>query len=50
MVLGHEIAGVIDRVGRDVPTLSTGTRVCVPFNFADGTCPACRAGKAKPVR
>lgn len=45
MVLGHEIAGVIDRVGSNVTSLKAGMRVCVPFNFADGTCPACRAGK-----
>ena len=45
ITLGHEIGGVIERVGSQVTSLQPGMRVCVPFNFADGTCPYCRRGK-----
>ena len=45
ITLGHEIGGVVERVGSQVSKLKPGTRVCVPFNFADGTCPYCRRGK-----
>ena len=44
ITLGHEIGGVVERVGSAVPNLRPGMRVCVPFNFADGTCPYCRRG------
>ena len=44
ITLGHEIGGVIERVGADVVDLRPGMRVCVPFNFADGDCPYCRKG------
>lgn len=45
ITLGHEIGGVIERVGSQVSSLKPGMRVCVPFNFADGTCPYCKRGK-----
>ncbi|MBB3971844.1 alcohol dehydrogenase catalytic domain-containing protein [Hansschlegelia beijingensis] len=44
IVLGHEIGGVVERVGANVRHLKPGTRVCVPFNYADGDCPYCRKG------
>ena len=44
ITLGHEIGGVIERVGSDVSKLKPGMKVCVPFNFADGTCEYCRKG------
>jgi propanol-preferring alcohol dehydrogenase len=44
MVLGHEIGGVVERVGSKVPNLKPGMRVCVPFNFACGHCPYCLKG------
>jgi propanol-preferring alcohol dehydrogenase len=44
ITLGHEIGGVVERVGSDVSHLKPGPRVCVPFNFADGECPYCRKG------
>ena len=44
IVLGHEIGGIVERVGADVTDLKPGMRVCVPFNFADGDCPYCRRG------
>ena len=45
ITLGHEIGGVVERVGSEVANLKPGMKVCVPFNFADGTCPYCRRGK-----
>ncbi len=44
IVLGHEIGGVVERVGSGVSNLKPGMRVFVPFNFADGDCPYCRKG------
>ncbi len=44
LVLGHEICGVVDKVGPSVEGLSVGTRVCVPFNMACGHCPYCLRG------
>jgi alcohol dehydrogenase len=43
-VLGHEPAGRVVEVGREVDRLARGDRVAVPFNVGDGTCPACRSG------
>jgi len=44
-VLGHEPVGIVREVGADVETVAEGDRVVVPFNLADGTCPACRSGR-----
>jgi D-arabinose 1-dehydrogenase-like Zn-dependent alcohol dehydrogenase len=44
MVLGHEIAGVLEKVGSNVTNLRVGQRVCVPFNFACGHCTYCHKG------
>jgi threonine dehydrogenase-like Zn-dependent dehydrogenase len=43
-VIGHELIGVIDKVGDDVKTLKPGDFVIAPFTFNDGTCPNCLAG------
>lgn len=42
--LGHEIGGVVERLGSKVSALPVGTRVTVPFNFACGGCRYCRKG------
>ena len=44
IVLGHEIGGVVERIGSGVKGLTVGTRVCVPFNMACGHCPYCLKG------
>ncbi len=55
-VLGHETAGVIERVGDGVPALSPGDRVFVHHHAPCGTCKRCARGDAvlcadwKPVR
>ncbi|MER7203932.1 alcohol dehydrogenase [Streptomyces sp. CB01635] len=43
-VPGHELAGVIEAVGVDVPDRRPGDRVTVPFVCACGTCASCAAG------
>ena len=42
--IGHEFIGVVEDVGAEVSTLSTGEFVIAPFAFSDGTCPHCRHG------
>lgn len=43
-VPGHELAGVVEAVGRDVVNRRPGDRVTVPFVCACGRCSACAAG------
>ncbi|WP_321345390.1 zinc-dependent alcohol dehydrogenase family protein [Breoghania sp.] len=43
-VPGHELAGTIAAVGRDVSRWKVGDRVTVPFVCGCGTCPECHAG------
>lgn len=44
-VPGHEIAGVVEEVGRDVTKFRPGDRVTVPFIAGCGRCPPCAAGQ-----
>lgn len=43
-VPGHELAGVIEVVGKDVARWKTGDRVTLPFVCGCGTCPQCESG------
>jgi D-arabinose 1-dehydrogenase-like Zn-dependent alcohol dehydrogenase len=43
-ILGHEFAGVIEEVGKDVKKVKTGTRVVVPLAQCCGQCEDCRTG------
>ena len=43
-VPGHELAGVIEAVGRSVANWSIGDRVTVPFVSGCGKCPECQTG------
>ena len=43
-VPGHELAGVIEAVGKDVKNWNVGERVTVPFISGCGSCPECHAG------
>lgn len=44
-VPGHELAGVVAAVGKDVANWSVGDRVTVPFICGCGVCPDCHAGE-----
>ena len=44
-VPGHELAGVVARVGREVTRWKVGDRVTVPFAVGCGKCRECAAGK-----
>lgn len=41
---GHELAGVVEAVGRDVRNWKVGDRVTVPFVGGCGSCPQCHTG------
>lgn len=43
-VPGHELAGVVEEVGRDVRRWAAGDRVTVPFVSGCGRCPPCLSG------
>ncbi|WP_414833120.1 zinc-dependent alcohol dehydrogenase family protein [Afifella sp. YEN Y35] len=43
-VPGHELAGVVAAVGRDVTRWKVGDKVTVPFICGCGSCPECAAG------
>jgi L-iditol 2-dehydrogenase len=45
LTLGHEIAGVIAEVGRDVRNYKQGMRVAVAPNYGCGVCDECVAGR-----
>jgi D-arabinose 1-dehydrogenase-like Zn-dependent alcohol dehydrogenase len=44
MTLGHEVAGVIEKVGADVTSHQTGDRVCLHYNVTCGDCYPCSTG------
>ncbi len=45
LILGHEAAGTVSRIGEDVENLSEGDRVLVPAVLSCGMCPNCRTGR-----
>lgn len=44
LVMGHEIMGVIEKLGDDVKLLKKGDRVVLPFNIGCGICKNCIKG------
>lgn len=44
LTLGHEVAGVVERVGAEVQSPRVGDRVCVHYLISCGGCPACGRG------
>ena len=49
-VPGHEFAGLVREVGRDVRRFAAGERVTAPFVSACGACPECRRGDQQVCR
>ena len=45
--LGHEAAGVVTAVGRDVKSLSVGSRIAIENHFFCETCYTCRVSKTQ---
>jgi propanol-preferring alcohol dehydrogenase len=44
MTLGHEVAGVVEQVGRQVTRVRVGDRVCLHYNITCGDCYYCSTG------
>lgn len=44
LVLGHEVAGVIEGVGTNVTTVKAGDRVCLHYLITCGHCEQCARG------
>lgn len=44
MIIGHEMAGIVEEVMPGVTRFKKGDRVVVPFNGSDGTCVHCQRG------
>ncbi len=45
MPLGHELAGIIERVGPSVEAVNAGDKVVIQNNIACGNCPYCLKGR-----
>jgi L-iditol 2-dehydrogenase len=45
LIMGHEAAGVVERVGRNVPGFRPGDRICFDSTVYCNQCPACRQGQ-----
>jgi L-iditol 2-dehydrogenase len=45
LIMGHEAAGVVERVGRNVPDFTPGDRICFDSTVYCNQCPACQQGQ-----
>lgn len=44
LTLGHEVAGVVEKVGAKAASVKVGDRVCLHYNISCGDCGHCKAG------
>lgn len=44
LIMGHEAAGVVERVGRKIANFSPGDRICFDSTVYCNQCPACKQG------
>lgn len=44
LTLGHEVAGIVEKVGVQVTTVKVGERVCLHYNISCGDCYYCSTG------
>ena len=44
ITLGHEVAGVVEKIGSQVTNIKTGERVCLHYNVSCGDCYHCTTG------
>jgi propanol-preferring alcohol dehydrogenase len=44
ITLGHEVAGEIELIGKQVTNVKAGDRVCLHYNITCGTCYYCKSG------
>src|ERR1043165_9570893 len=44
LTLGHEVAGVVERTGKDISSLKSGDRVCLHYLATCGKCDHCQQG------
>jgi len=44
MTLGHEVAGIVERIGSQVTNVKVGERVCLHYNLTCGDCYYCSTG------
>lgn len=44
LTLGHEVAGVVEKIGAQVTDLTVGDRVCLHYNISCGDCRHCATG------
>ena len=44
LTLGHEVAGVVEKIGSHVTNIRVGDRVCIHYNISCGNCYHCQTG------